>query len=255
MLNLVVNESFYTLRERTRRITQKFKDQGCGVIEMWECNFIDENKLTKNMLRMLRERDFFINTNLNPRDALFGGRVSPAVMYAFGGDKKIRYNDFTSLYPYVQKIYDYPTKHPEITRGTEKCAKINLEYVFGLIKCKILPPLNLLFPVLPHRTTKLTFPLCRTCADTLCDLCTHNEEERVLYGTWVSVEIHAALKQGYVVKEVYEIYHYANRENFFDTYVNTFMKLKQESSGVPKNCYDARGNIDNEKLKKYTGNI
>jgi hypothetical protein len=31
------------------------------------------------------------------------------------------------------------------------------------------------------------------------------------------------------------------------------MKLKQESSGVPKNCYDATGNIDNEKLKKYTG--
>jgi hypothetical protein len=85
MFNIVVNESFYTLRERTRRITQKFKDQGCGVIEMCECNFINENKLTKNMLRMLREKDFFINTNLNPRDALFGGRVSPAVMYAIGG--------------------------------------------------------------------------------------------------------------------------------------------------------------------------
>jgi hypothetical protein len=200
---------------------------------------------------MLRERDFFINTNLNPRDALFGGRVSPAVMYATGGDKKIRYNDFTSLYPYVQKIYDYPTKHPKIIRGVEKCAEIPIESVFGLIKCKILPPRNLLFPVLPYRTAKLTFPLCRTCADTLCDLCTHNEEARVLYGTWVSMEIHEALKLGYVVKEVYEIYHYVNREKIFDSYVNTFMKLKQESSGVPKNCYDAMGDIDDEKLKEY----
>ena len=104
MFNIVVNESFYTLRERTRRIMQKFKDQGCGVIEMWECNFINENKLTKNMLRMLREKDFFINTNLNPRDALFGGRVSPAVMYAIGGDKKIRYNDFTSSIPMFKKF-------------------------------------------------------------------------------------------------------------------------------------------------------
>jgi hypothetical protein len=136
-------------------------------------------------------------------------------MYAIGSDKKIRYNDFTSLYSYVQKIYVYPTKHPEITRGIEKCAKININYVFGLIKCKILPPTNLLFPVIPYRTTKLTLPLCRTCADTLCDSCTHNEEEKVLYGTWTSIEIQTALKHGYVVKEVYEIYHYAQREKFF----------------------------------------
>jgi hypothetical protein len=76
-----------------------------------------------------------------------------------------------------------------------------------------------------------------------------------LYGTWASIEIQTALKHGYVVKEVYEIYHYANREKIFDTYVNTFMKLKQESSGIPKNCYDAKGNIDNEKLKNILRNI
>ena len=30
------------------------------------------------------------------------------------------------------------------------------------------------------------------------------------------------------------------------------MKLKQESSGIPKNCYDAEGNVNNKKLKEYT---
>ncbi|CAB3977643.1 DNA polymerase [Paramuricea clavata] len=253
MFNNVVSETFYTLRERTRRITEKFESQGYTVVEMWECDFLAVNKLTKKTIAMLREKDFFINTNLNPRDALFGGRVSPAVMCTNACEKKIRYYDFTSLYPYVQKINVFPVKHPEIVRGVEKCSKLNLGFVFGLIKCKILPPRNLLFPVIPYRTTKLTFPLCRTCADNLCDVCTHNEEERVLYGTWTSIEIHVALKHGYMVKEVYEVYNYKQREKIFDTYVNTFMKLKQESSGLPKNCYDIHGNVDEEKVNKYVG--
>jgi hypothetical protein len=156
------------------------------------------------------------------------------------------------LYPYVQKIYEYPTKHPEITRGLENCAKIDLNYIFGLVKCKILPPTNLLFPIIPYRTTKLTFPLCRTCADTLCGTCTHSEGERVLTGTWTSIEIQEAIKHGYVIKEVYEIYNYTHREKIFDKYVNTFMKLKQESSGIPKNCYDVTtGNVNNKKLEEY----
>jgi hypothetical protein len=155
------------------------------------------------------------------------------------------------LYPYVQKIYEYPTKHPEITRGLENCAKIDLNYIFGLVKCKILPPTNLLFPIIPYRTTKLTFPLCRTCADTLCDACTHSEGERVLTGTWTSIEIQEAIKHGYIIKEVYEIYNYMHREKIFDKYVNTFMKLKQESSGIPKNCYDVTGNVNNKKLEEY----
>ncbi|CAB3996212.1 DNA polymerase [Paramuricea clavata] len=52
-------------------------------------------------------------------------------------------------------------------------------------------------------------------------------------------------------REVYEIYNYAHREKFFHTYVNTFVKLKQESSGVPKNCHDAEGKVNNEKLNEY----
>ncbi|CAB4030437.1 DNA polymerase [Paramuricea clavata] len=250
---MVVNETFYTLRERTRRLTEEFKRQGYVVVEMWECDFIRDNKLTQHGLKLLRQRDFFINIHLNPRDALFGGRVSPAVMYAESGDKKIRYYDFTSLYPFVQKKYQYPTQHPTIIRGVENCARYNIDHIFGLIKCKILPPTNLLFPVLPYRATKLTFPLCRTCADTLCDACTHvDEEERILFGTWTSVEIQTALQHGYVIREIYEMYNYEHREKIFDTYVNMFIKLKQESSGVPRHCYDDdTGEIDDAKVNEY----
>jgi hypothetical protein len=249
--NSVLNETYYTLRERTRRTDKLFETHGYKLITVWECDFMRESKLTHSSLKMLRHRDFFINVNLCPRDALFGGRTSPAILYFHSLQQKARYYDFTSLYPYVQKKYVYPTKHPTIIRGEAKCRDVILADVFGLIKCKILPPKGLLFPVLPCRTEKLTFPLCRTCVTLFCEHCTHDDAERALYGTWTSVEVHKALECGYKILSVYEIYHFKTRGKIFDTYVDTFMKLKQESSGIPKHCLDEYGDVVDEKLRLY----
>ena len=251
--NTVLNETFYTLREHTRRTTDLFESGGYTVVSMWECDFKRERNLSKTTINLLRHRDFFINVHLNPRDALFGGRTSPARLYFEARtDERAFYADFTSLYPFVKKKYVYPTRHPTIICGEEKCREISVENIFGLIKCKILPPKQLLFPVLPCRAgVKLTFPLCRSCVTTLCYNCTHDDEARALFGTWTSVEIHKALQHGYRLLNVYEIYQYETREKIFDTYVDTFMKMKQESSGVPKKCLNAEGGVDPELLNDY----
>ena len=181
--------------------------------------------------------------NLNLRDAVFGGGISSAILYyETKNGEKLRYHDVTSLYPFVQKTYEYPTQHPEIFRGVEVCATKNLNNAFGLIKCKILPPNNLLFPVLPYQSEKLTFPLCRTCMEKRKENCTHNEGEHALYGTWTSIEVQKALEVGYKVLVVYEIYHFFKKN---------FMKLKQESSGMPKHCLDENGVVIREELQKY----
>jgi hypothetical protein len=125
------------------------------------------------------------------------------------------YNDVTSLYPFVQKTLDFPIQHPEIYRG-DSCRHANVRDVFGLIKCKILPPTDLLFPVL----------LCATCViERQQEQCTHDDNQRVLYGTWTSVEVQKAIQIGYKVLAVYEIYNFKHKGKIFDTYVNTDMKL------------------------------
>lgn len=150
-------------------------------------------------MKQLSLGSFFVYLHLEPRDALFGGRTSPAVLYY---DSRITrlpamYFDVCSLYPHVQKKFEYLTQHPTILRS-DACKDVDLNFVFGLIKCKILPPTNLLFPVLPFRSEKLTFPLCRTCVlKQQQQTCNHNDEERVLYGTWTSVEVQKALELGY----------------------------------------------------------
>ena len=124
--------------------------------------------------------------------------------------------------------------------------------MFGLIKCKILPPNNLYFPVLPYRCRgKLLFPLCCSCAEANnLSKCEHSTDERCITGTWTTIEVNEAVKQGYQIIETYEIYHYSRQEKFFSGYVNCFLKIKQEASGFPSYCYDGE-ELNDEKCEKY----
>lgn len=152
--------------------------------------------------------------------------------------EKIRYYDYTSLYPFVQKNKEYPIGHPEIISEN---FDMNQNY-FGLVKCKILAPRELYIPVLPSRINgKLLFPLCKTCAESKSgDKCRHNDDQRAIDGTWCTLEVDHALKRGYKIITIYEVWHYRdkakydrllNTKGIFEDYVNAALKEKQEASG------------------------
>lgn len=86
------------------------------------------------------------------------------------------------------------------------------------------------------------FCLCQTCCDHI------NDEDFCLQKMWTSVEIQKALENDYVVKEAYEIYDF--HKKIFRDYVNTFLKLEQESSGIPPDCFDENGQLS-ELLMEY----
>ena len=119
---------------------------------------------------------------------------------------KIKYVDFTSLYPYVNKYGRYPVGHPTII--TENFGDVDVYE--GLIKCKVLPPRGLYHPVLPYKASgRLMFPLCAKCAETLQQSsCLHRDEERALMGTWVTLELKQALDKGYKLLQTYEVWHF-----------------------------------------------
>jgi hypothetical protein len=72
------------------------------------------------------------------------------------------------------------------------------------------------------------------CAQTPC---THTERERAIQGTWCSVELEKALEKGYSILKMHEVWHFPETSDaLFKDYVNTFLKIKQESSDYPKNC-------------------
>ncbi|CAC5368905.1 unnamed protein product [Mytilus coruscus] len=145
------------------------------------------------------------------------------------------------------------------------------------MKCKILPPKVLYHPVLPYKqltsdnTHKLLFGLCRTCMNKISfkckhiddptlnkhdkiheikrckeckniknEKCIHSNEERVIVGTWSTIEIDKAIEKGYKLQKIYELEHFEKTStDIFKLYVDTFMKYKQEASGCkcdPKYC-------------------
>lgn len=75
----------------------------------------------------------------------------------------------------------FPIGHPKVYVGSdcdEICPNNNLDRVEGLVKCTILPPRDLLHPVLPIRSDKkLVFSLCRLCCHSKMQTdCPHDKD-------------------------------------------------------------------------------
>ena len=117
---------------------------------------------------------------VNPREALYGGRTEATRLFhkVDWNGEVIRYLDFTSLYPYVNKYCEYVVGHPKIITRDFR----DVSTYFGLIRCTVLPLRWLYHPVLPVRCHgKLMFALCGTCMEEKRqDYCPHNDDERVI---------------------------------------------------------------------------
>jgi hypothetical protein len=192
------------------------------VVEIWQCEW--EKTKDEDLGCVVDEA----HVPLNIRDSFFGGRTEPIKLWKkCEGNEKIRYLDYTSLYPSVQwgehrpitddgeaKVLKYPVGHfIRITDDFEP-----LENYFGFVKCHVTPPQDLYMPVLPEKKNgKLMFDLC----------------PRI--GTWSTVEVLKAIEMGYVVDEIYEVVHFPNTsEDLFKEYVKAFLKVKQEAAGWKK---------------------
>ncbi|XP_028393192.1 uncharacterized protein LOC114517603 [Dendronephthya gigantea] len=233
-VNSVNGRTMHELHQATSEKITYLKSQGLNVVEVWECEI--NRQLESNPEMKVYFNNYDVVDPLEPREAFYGGRTNAAKLFhECQGAEKINYIDFTSLYPFCNKNTPAVVGHPKII--TENFQDVSS--YFGLIKCSVLPPRGLFHPVLPYRTQgKLMFPLCKACADT-CNQgnCNHSDAERSIQGTWVSVELQKAIEKGYRVLRVHEVWHFENQSSeLFKDYVDTFLKIKQESSGYPSEC-------------------
>ena len=231
--------TFDDVYKYTQNKMECLRQKGYVVVEMWECEW--QRLKANNPDIKKRVDDYHFVEPLNPRDAFCGGRTNAIQLYRMiKPGEKIRYYDFTSLYPWVNKNCEYPEGHPTIISQPNTT---DISNYFGIVKCDILPPKGLYHPVLPLRQGgKLTFPLCKTCVQNELEkpflersaICTHSDDQRILQGTWCTPELQKAVEMGYVIKHVYEIWHFEKTQHgLFRDYVNTWLKLKEEASGWP----------------------
>ena len=244
--NPVSGLTMHELYERTQM-------KAWQVVEMWGSEFHDFlqwNTTAKTYVDTLKD----IVDLLNPRDAFYGGRVNATKLVvkkeANPSTTKIKYVDFTNLYPEIKKNGGYPVGHPTIF--TENIHPDPTCY-FGLIQCDVLAPRGLYHPVLSFKCHhKLMFALCRTCAQDgqQLSICHHVDEQRIFTGTWVSLELDLAMEIGYKVVKIHEVWHFQDKTNrLFRGYIDMFLKKKQEASGKSGWC---QTDEDKERyLKEY----
>lgn len=254
-------------RDQTVFKLNTLKNLGYNLIVETECNFkefLKSNKCIDDELSFSAQLMF---PKLNPRDSVFGGRTEVFKLYhKVTGHQKIRYIDFTSLYPFVNWRCKYPVGHPtKIYKGMD-CDNLEISDDHeGFILCRILAPRSMYIPILPYRANnKLLFPLCAACANkTQTRPCNHNEDERTMYGTWPLCEVKLALKHGYDMIQIIEMWTYDTAQydpetrtgGLFTEYMKTFLKIKQEASGWPSYCH--KGNDDEKEIlrSKYLERI
>ena len=237
------DRTFQECFEATEAKKQRLEADDWVVEVMWECQWLKCLKEAQGTLETWLTR-WKPMTPLEPRDAFFGGRTNAVKLHHECAEgEKILYQDVTSLYPWVNKYALYPTGHPSII--TQFADDKDLGDYFGLVKLTVLPPRGLYHPVLLLRQGgKLTFPLCRTCVETQMSLplaersyrCPHDDQLRQLTGTWCTPEVREALRRGYSVVKIHEVWHFPpNQQKFglFRDYVNTWLKNKTEASGYP----------------------
>ena len=127
----------HELYQSTMEKVEFLKKEGYNVVEVWECDI--KREMDEDMMHYFEH--FPITDPLEPRDALYGGRTNASKLYhRCEGDELIKYVDFTSLYPHVNRSKTVPIGHPEII--TENFDE-NISNYFGLVKCTVLPPRGL----------------------------------------------------------------------------------------------------------------
>ncbi|KAJ8951329.1 hypothetical protein NQ317_017624 [Molorchus minor] len=240
------SETMETRYQNTIAKTERLRNAGFSVIEKWECVFRREMDTNTDIKQYVENHPLLVNLPINPRDAFYGGRTDATKLYyEVKPGEKIKYIDVCSLYPYICKTAKFPVGHPDVFVGDE-CKNLNLNETDGLIKCKILPPTNLYHALLPVKMNdKLMFVLCRTCGEITSNTeCQHDDESRALTSTWVIDEILEAIRLGYRILQIFEIWKYdvevynvdTKTGGLFTGYINKFLKTKLQASGWPENC-------------------
>jgi len=161
-----------------------------------------------------------------PEDAFYGGRVEVFRPFVKAVDKEIHYYDVTSLYPSVYAQCELPLGIPIHLIGENidlsRLHPTASNRYWGFVKCYVIPNKKDIIGLLPKRDEKsgrLFFPVIP------------------MLGCWCTNEIYLAMQNGYEVKQVYEIYHWEQRQRsdkHLAAYVNYFFQMKQEAEGWKK---------------------
>ncbi len=240
-------KNLLTAQRDWKRKREFLEAEGMTVRCVWECEYL-RMKETDPELRVFLEDLYEARPRerLALRDALRGGRTEAFCLLfdAFDEpDREMFYMDLNSLYPFVAINNEFPVGRPETFLGSN-LETIELgeegfvdsstgERIRGTVQADLHPPDSVFIPVLPvHSDGKLVFGLCGECIrKRQKSFCAHDEKERIIRGTWTTVEVEVAARNGYRVHKIHEIVGYRKALPVFRDFYTRLATIKIESEG------------------------
>uniref|UniRef100_A0A183BUT0 DNA-directed DNA polymerase n=1 Tax=Globodera pallida TaxID=36090 RepID=A0A183BUT0_GLOPA len=243
------------IRERNKMRMDYIKSQFPDIEIFWEC---DIRSMLVRDKQMKEKFDEFTGEGgpINIRGCFMGGRTGALKLYhQAASNEEISYYDFTSLYPFINFVTTYPVGHPKLDVPCEEVDWRRPEdnpYPLAILKVFVIPPRQIDVPVLPVKVNdRLCFPLCMACckkypSGAVMDSysCTHNDKQRGWISTCTSLELNAALEEGYRVTDLLRVLEYSKGDNkLFRPYISEFIAQKMHASGFDE---EIRGNFQAE---------
>ena len=138
----LTRQSMSELYALTMRKKSYIEGKAMKYVCMWEHEFREIYRNDPELRHYLQNLD--ITDRLDPRESFFGGRTNASQLYHRAKEtEQIKYVDFTSLYPWVNKTCQYPVGHLEVITSDFQ----NLDQYFRIAKVRILPPRGLFHPL------------------------------------------------------------------------------------------------------------
>nr|CAD2194134.1 unnamed protein product [Meloidogyne enterolobii] len=226
-------------REKDARRLEFIKNQGINVQVFWECEI--RTMLDKDREMRSSFKKYLDDGPIDLRACFFGGRTGPiSLFYSAKEGEKIAYYDVTSLYPFINVSTKYPVGHPKVHILNENVHWSRPEdnnFDLAILKVFVIPPRSIDVPVLPMKVgeddERLLFPLCSQCARENPEggvnenySCPHTDQQRGWVSTCTSIELNAALEEGYVVTKVFRVLEYDSSDDqlFAPILVNSWRK-------------------------------
>jgi DNA polymerase type B, organellar and viral len=191
---------------------------------VWECQWNAYLRKDQELARAYRELALPSAPLQLRADAYFGGRVETfRMLHECAADEEIVAIDVNSLYPAMMKYRAYPMHNPLVLTREQLVLVSPLPWTVpannrwqGILHVRVLPPQNLRRPVLPYRTTdgQLHFTLCARCSELeQQERCRHAPHLRAWIAGYPHDELNKALSLGYVVLDVFEVWHWEVRRH------------------------------------------
>ncbi len=239
---------------RRRELIQTHFGDRLVLTEMYSCIW---NKLKQSDQNVKRFMGLYVTRpkqRLIPRKAVRGAQTETYIhSYSALSQPNLVMEsiDCVSLYPWAAINHAYPVGEYRVLLSENDLSLVHLrsdghfyvggDRLHGLMQVCMKPPAYTQFPCLLFRndSERSIAGLCFKCIMEESEtICRHEPQNRRLTSTWTVIEIEYAVRQGYEVLKIFEVYAYSRAERILSTYFRFCGSLKIKNSGLPSGIED-----------------